>query len=40
MFRPPLVASVNEALATDDRSTILALAGWLDADNNLGCPLN
>ena len=40
MFRPPLVASVNEALASDDRSTILALAGWLDADNNLGCPLN
>jgi hypothetical protein len=39
-FRAPLIASVNDALASDDRSAILALAGWLDADNNLGCPLD
>ena len=39
-FRPPLVASVNAALGSNNRSQILALASWLDADNNLGCPLN
>ncbi|GAA1115595.1 hypothetical protein GCM10009668_42850 [Nocardioides dubius] len=38
--RPPLVATVNAALASADRDTMLALAARLDADNNLGCPLN
>lgn len=37
--RPPLVATVMEALASGDRQTMLALASRLDADNNLGCPL-
>jgi hypothetical protein len=35
-----VVAEVNAALATGDRSAMLALAGELDAQNNLGCPLN
>jgi hypothetical protein len=35
-----VIADVNAALASGDRSTMLALAGALDADNNLGCPLN
>jgi hypothetical protein len=35
-----VVADVNAALASNNRSTILALANELDADNNLGCPLN
>jgi hypothetical protein len=38
--RPPLVDTVNAALASGDRATMLDLAAWLDADNNLGCPLN
>jgi hypothetical protein len=38
--RPPLVATVNAAYASGDRATMLALASRLDADNNLGCPLN
>lgn len=38
--RPPLVDTVNDALASGDRATILELARRLDADNNLGCPLN
>jgi hypothetical protein len=38
--RPPLVATVNAALASGDRATMLALAERLDADNNLGCPLS
>ena len=38
--RPPLVPTVNEALASGDRDTMLALASRLDDDNNLGCPLN
>ena len=32
--------AVNAALASNDRATMLALAAALDADNNLGCPLN
>jgi hypothetical protein len=32
--------AINAALASNDRSTILARAAALDADNNLGCPLN
>jgi hypothetical protein len=38
--RPPLVATVNAALDSEDRATMLALAWRLDADNNLGCTLN
>jgi hypothetical protein len=38
--RPPLVETVNAALASGDRATILELAARLDADNNLGCPLS
>lgn len=35
-----IVADVNAALASNNRSTMLALAGELDEDNNAGCPLN
>ncbi|HSG40309.1 MAG TPA: hypothetical protein VLE27_11775 [Thermoanaerobaculia bacterium] len=35
-----VVADVDAALASRDRDTILGLASRLDADNNLGCPLN
>ena len=35
-----VIADVNAALASGNRSTMLALAAELDADNNLGCPLN
>jgi hypothetical protein len=35
-----VIAAVNAALASNDRSTMLTLAAQLDADNNLGCPLN
>jgi hypothetical protein len=35
-----VIADVNAALASNDRDTMLALASALDADNNLGCPLN
>jgi len=35
-----VIAAVNAALASNDRSTMLNLASELDADNNLGCPLN
>ena len=35
-----VIADVNAALASHDRSTMLALAAELDDDNNLGCPLN
>jgi hypothetical protein len=38
--RPPLVPTVNAAFASGDRATMIALAAQLDADNNLGCPLN
>jgi hypothetical protein len=38
--RPPLVDTVVAALESGDRATMLALAERLDADNNLGCPLN
>jgi hypothetical protein len=36
---PPLIPTVNAALTSGSRSTILALATSLDAANNLGCPL-
>lgn len=39
-FRPPLLATVNTALSSNDRDAMITLAAWLDADNNLGCPLN
>lgn len=35
-----VIAQVNAALASGNRGTILALASTLDADNNLGCPIN
>ena len=35
-----VLADVNAALASNNRSTMLNLAAELDADNNLGCPLN
>jgi hypothetical protein len=38
--RPPLVATVVAALESGSRAEMLALANRLDADNNLGCPLN
>ena len=34
-----ILADVNSALASLDRSTMLALAADLDRKNNLGCPL-
>lgn len=33
-------ALVNDALASGNRATMLALATYLDGLNNLGCPLN
>jgi hypothetical protein len=38
-FRPALIVTVNAALTSGNRATMLALAARLDADNNLGCPL-
>lgn len=35
-----IIADVNAALASNNRSTMLNLATELDNDNNLGCPLN
>jgi len=35
-----LIADVDAALASGDRDTMLGLAASIDADNNLGCPLN
>ena len=39
---PPsaIIADVNSALGSQDRDGMLVLAAALDADNNLGCPLN
>ena len=37
---PPLIPTVYDALRSGNRDTILKLASWLDADNNLGCPLS
>jgi hypothetical protein len=34
-----LHAQIQAALRSGDRARMLALAGWLDATNNLGCPL-
>lgn len=35
-----IVPSVNMAIASGDRATMLDLAAILDDANNLGCPLN
>jgi len=35
-----VIAQVNAALASNNRSTMLTLAAQLDLFNNLGCPLN
>lgn len=35
-----IIADVDAALASGNRSTMLSLASQLDADNNVGCPLN
>jgi Prealbumin-like fold domain len=35
-----VIAAVNAALASNNRTTILDLASALDADNNLDCPLS
>ncbi len=35
-----IISDVNSALASCDRGTMLDLKDELDADNNLGCPLN
>jgi hypothetical protein len=35
-----VISQVNTALASQNRDTILTLAGTLDANNNLGCPLD
>lgn len=37
---PDVIAAANTQLASSTRSAILTLAGQLDSDNNLGCPLN
>jgi hypothetical protein len=37
---PQVIIQVNAALASKDRSTILALAEKLDQYNNRGCLLN
>lgn len=34
-----MVTAVNEALDTCDRDTMISLAGELDTDSNVGCPL-
>ncbi|GAG38529.1 unnamed protein product, partial [marine sediment metagenome] len=34
-----VITAVNQALASCDRDTMISLAGELDRDNNLGCPL-
>ena len=34
-----IISSVNSALASGDRGTILSLAETLDSENNAGCPL-
>ena len=35
-----VIAAVTSALNSNNRDTMLTLASALDADNNLGCPLN
>ena len=40
MSTAEVISSVNTALASNDRETMLALKDQLDFDNNLGCPLD
>jgi hypothetical protein len=35
-----VISDVSSALASGNRDTMITLASQLDADNNLGCPLN
>jgi len=37
---PLIITSVNNAIASGDRDTMLNLKNQIDADNNIGCPLN
>ena len=40
MSTAEVISQVNAALASNNRDTMLALAGSLDTENNKGCPLN
>ncbi len=40
MTTAQIIAQVNAALDTGSRDAMLALAGQIDANNNLGCPLS
>jgi hypothetical protein len=40
LTKAQVISQVNSALASNNRDTMLNLASTLDADNNLGCPLN
>jgi hypothetical protein len=40
MSTADVISAVNAALASNDRATMIALAGDLDDANNEGCPLN
>ncbi len=35
-----IITSVNNAIVTGDRDTMISLASQIDADNNRGCPMN
>jgi len=35
-----IISSVNAAIASHNRATIISLATTIDNDNNSGCPLN
>jgi len=35
-----VISSVNAAIASHNRATIISLATTIDNDNNSGCPLN
>jgi hypothetical protein len=40
LTRTQIVSQVNAALISNNRTVILALAGMLDSNNNLGCPIS
>ena len=40
MTASEIVTAVNNALASGNRDTIIALATQIDSNNNLGCQLN
>ncbi len=40
MTQAQIIAAVNAALASGERSKMIDLGGKIDDDNNLGCPLN